>query len=101
LEKKENSFYNFLFATILLGIIFLLLQFYEYTNCPFNINDSGYGSTFFLLTGFHGLHVLVGTVLLLITLLRVVSKKKIKELTAENHLGLECAAYYWHFVDIV
>ena len=86
-----------LYITISLGALFTSLQFYEYVNCVFNISDSVYGSLFYLTTGFHGVHVIVGTLLLGVSLIRLLNN----ELTPGHHIGLECAIYYWHFVDIV
>jgi len=83
--------------TILLGVGFTLLQGYEYLECSFTIADSAYGSCFFLATGFHGLHVLLGTLLLLVMLVRVSSL----HFTFSRHLGFVFACWYWHFVDVV
>jgi heme/copper-type cytochrome/quinol oxidase subunit 3 len=84
-------------ATIGYGLIFSLIQYYEYLEAPFNINDSIYGSLFFMLTGFHGAHVFVGSVFLIICFFRQVSY----HFLAKQHIGFECAIYYWHFVDVV
>lgn len=90
-----------LFLTILLGAIFIGLQAYEYLHAYVDLNlrlDSGiYGSTFYLLTGFHGLHVTVGAIMLTVMLFRVFAG----HFDAENHFGFEAAAWYWHFVDVV
>lgn len=90
-----------LFLTILLGAIFIALQAYEYLHAYADLNlrlDSGiYGSTFYLLTGFHGLHVTVGAIMLTVMLFRVFAG----HFDAENHFGFEAAAWYWHFVDVV
>jgi|TARA_B100000780_G_scaffold44609_1_gene27734 heme/copper-type cytochrome/quinol oxidase subunit 3 len=83
--------------TIGLAIFFLILQGYEYTSGPFNISDSAYGSVFFLLTGFHGFHVFIGTCFLTICLIRFY----FKNFTQNRHFGFEAAAWYWHFVDVV
>jgi cytochrome c oxidase subunit 3 len=88
---------NYLIYTIFLGVIFTLCQLMEYMECPFSINDSTYGSIFFMSTGFHGLHVIVGSVLLFIGLLRAYRR----DFTSNQHVGFELAAWYWHFVDIV
>jgi len=83
--------------TILLGVLFSILQGFEYVEAPFSISDSVYGSTFFIATGFHGLHVIIGSTFLIVNLFRL---KNIKR--REEHLtGFECAAWYWHFVDVV
>lgn len=83
--------------TIMLGLLFTEIQFYEYLTAPFNISDSIFGSTFFLTTGFHGLHVLVGTIFLIVALIRTF----LYHFTRQHHIGLESAIWYWHFVDVV
>jgi len=84
-----------LYWTLIFGFYFTCCQIFEYVTCPFSINDSVYGSIFFMSTGFHGLHVLVGTIFLLVCFFRL------EKFTSTRHLGFECAAYYWHFVDVV
>nr|YP_636912.1 cytochrome c oxidase subunit III [Lophiomus setigerus]UIP57063.1 cytochrome c oxidase subunit III [Lophius litulon]BAC23287.1 cytochrome c oxidase subunit III [Lophiomus setigerus] len=86
-----------LFLTILLGLYFTVLQALEYYEAPFTLADSVYGSTFFIATGFHGLHVIIGTTFLAVTLLRQV----FHHFTSSHHFGFEAAAWYWHFVDVV
>ena len=90
-----------LFATILLGATFMGFQAYEYMHAYSELNlklTSGiYGSTFFLLTGFHGFHVTVGAIMLSVMLYRVLRG----HFTPEHHFGFEGAAWYWHFVDVV
>jgi len=81
----------------MLGIYFTILQAFEYTEAPFTISDRVYGTTFFVSTGFHGLHVLIGTTFLLINIIRIINK----QLRAHHHFRFEAAAWYWHFVDIV
>nr|YP_010586399.1 cytochrome c oxidase subunit III [Nothopsyche ruficollis]UZZ44187.1 cytochrome c oxidase subunit III [Nothopsyche ruficollis] len=96
----ENNFSQTtisLMITVLLGIYFSLLQAYEYNEAPFTISDSVYGTSFFMATGFHGLHVLIGTIFLLISLIRHLNF----QFSSTHHFGLEAAAWYWHFVDIV
>jgi cytochrome c oxidase subunit 3 len=92
----------FLAITVLLGVTFLFLQGYEYMHAYDDLGlrlDSGvYGNTFYLLTGFHGLHVTIGALILLVMLLRIVIKD---HFTAEHHFGFQAAAWYWHFVDVV
>jgi len=83
--------------TVLLGIFFTLLQGYEYFECSFTIADSAYGSCFFLATGFHGLHVLLGTLFLSVMLARVSAS----HFSCSRHLGFIFACWYWHFVDVV
>nr|AMW67896.1 cytochrome c oxidase subunit III [Heterosmylus sp. YW-2016] len=86
-----------LFFTVVLGIYFSILQGYEYMEASFTISDSVYGSTFFMATGFHGLHVLIGTTFLLICLIRQINH----HFSKNHHFGFEAAAWYWHFVDVV
>jgi cytochrome c oxidase subunit 3 len=83
--------------TILLAIAFTLFQAYEYVNSKVTIADSIYGSTLFMATGFHGLHVIIGTTLLTVMLIRLYKG----HFTREHHFGFEAAAWYWHFVDVV
>nr|YP_010735838.1 cytochrome c oxidase subunit III [Phytomastax pentaspinula]WEL32810.1 cytochrome c oxidase subunit III [Phytomastax pentaspinula] len=86
-----------LMLTVILGLYFTLLQGYEYWESPFTISDSIYGSTFFLATGFHGIHVIIGTTFLLICLIR----HYYNHFSNNHHFGFEAAAWYWHFVDVV
>jgi cytochrome c oxidase subunit 3 len=83
--------------TVFLGCFFLCVQMLEYAEAPFTISDSVYGSTFFLTTGFHGFHVFIGTIFLLVCLVRLYNQ----EFTREHHVGFESAIWYWHFVDVV
>jgi len=83
--------------TVILGVIFTGTQAYEYTQATFGFTDGIYSSTFYLATGFHGFHVIVGTIFLAICYVRV----KKGHFTAEQHVGFEAAAWYWHFVDVV
>nr|QIT06411.1 cytochrome c oxidase subunit 3 [Neelides sp. FZ-2019] len=86
-----------LLMTVILGIYFTCLQALEYWEASFSISDSTYGSTFFVATGFHGLHVLIGTTFLIICLTRIYSY----HFSTSHHFGFEAAAWYWHFVDVV
>lgn len=97
IEGNHTQTFQGLFFTILLGIYFSILQAYEYIEAPFTIADSIYGSTFFIATGFHGLHVLIGTTFLLICLIRHTKN----HFSKNHHFGFEAAAWYWHFVDVV
>ncbi|WP_206932077.1 cytochrome c oxidase subunit 3 [Roseococcus thiosulfatophilus] len=84
--------------TVLLGLIFTGLQAWEYAVAPFPFRDGGvYPSVFFLATGFHGFHVIVGTIFLAVCLFRAIAG----HFTPEKHFGFEAAAWYWHFVDVV
>lgn len=86
-----------LYLTIILGIVFSMFQGFEYIEAPFSIADSAFGSTFFMSTGFHGLHVLIGSIFLAISLIRLITFIN----SPEHRIGFECAAWYWHFVDVV
>nr|WCH57635.1 cytochrome c oxidase subunit 3 [Hypnea wynnei] len=86
-----------LFLTILLAIIFTAFQAYEYNMADFRLADGIYGSTFYMATGFHGFHVLVGTISLSVCFKRLTNY----QLTQEHHFGFESSAWYWHFVDVV
>jgi cytochrome c oxidase subunit 3 len=86
-----------LILTILLGICFTCVQAYEYSHAAFGFKGSIYGSTFFMATGFHGFHVIIGTIFLIVCLIRAY----LGQFTPRQHLGFEFAAWYWHFVDVV
>ena len=83
--------------TVLLGMVFTLLQAYEYSHAAFTYDGTLYGSAFFMATGFHGAHVVIGTIFLAICLIRLL----MGGMSADKHLGFEFAAWYWHFVDVV
>nr|YP_010946627.1 cytochrome c oxidase subunit III [Margattea nimbata]WGO57345.1 cytochrome c oxidase subunit III [Margattea nimbata] len=97
LHNNFNQTFQALFFTILLAIYFTILQAYEYIEAPFTIADSIYGSTFFMATGFHGLHVIIGTTFLIMCLMR----HSLLHFSSFHHFGFEAAAWYWHFVDVV
>lgn len=97
IENNYTQTSQRLFITIILGIYFTILQAYEYIEAPFTIADSVYGSTFFLATGFHGLHVIIGTIFLIICFFRHLNN----HFSRNHHFGFEAAAWYWHFVDVV
>ena len=86
-----------LVLTVALGVLFSFVQLYEYLHAPFAFRESIYGATFFMATGFHGFHVLVGTIFLIVCLARAVAG----DFTPKKHFGFEAAAWYWHFVDVV
>ncbi len=86
-----------LWLTIILGAVFSMVQAYEYEHAQFGLDDSIYGATFFMATGFHGFHVLVGTIFLIVCLARTYKG----DFTSKQHFGFEAAAWYWHFVDVV
>ena len=100
-ESRRGSVVFWMFATILLGFVFLGFQAYEYMHAYKDLNlklSSGvFGSTFFMLTGFHGFHVTVGAIMLAVVLFRILKG----HFTSENHFAFEAAAWYWHFVDVV
>uniref|UniRef100_UPI003002C7E9 cytochrome c oxidase subunit III n=1 Tax=Theopompa ophthalmica TaxID=2908871 RepID=UPI003002C7E9 len=97
LENNYMQATQGLIFTIMLGVYFTMLQLYEYYEAPFTIADSIFGSTFFVATGFHGLHVIIGTSFLIICMLRLTYM----HFTSHHHFGFEAAAWYWHFVDVV
>jgi len=102
LAGDRKKFNLWLTVTVLLGMIFLVLQVMEYREAynhfGLTLNSGVYGSTFFMLTGFHGFHVFMGMTMLLIQLLRSVIGK---QFTATDHFGFEASSWYWHFVDVV
>lgn len=96
LGSKRNACLS-LIVTLLLATFFTSLQAFEYITAPFSISDGVYGSTFYMTTGFHGIHVVIGTIFLGVCLLRILCD----HFTREHHFGFEAAAWYWHFVDVV
>jgi len=86
-----------LVLTIILALIFTLLQCYEYVESLIRISDSVYGSTFFVMTGFHGFHVIIGSTFLIVCLIRII----LNQFYIKDSVGLECSIWYWHFVDVV
>ena len=101
LANRRGALKFWLLATVLLGFTFLGCQGYEYLHAYRDLNlklTSGiYGSTFFMLTGFHGFHVTIGAIILTVIWFRVLNG----HFTPQNHFGFEGAAWYWHFVDVV
>jgi len=97
LEGDRKGLVTGLTLTFLLGMSFTACQAYEYSHAPFVLTGGIYPSVFFLATGFHGFHVIVGTIFLIVCTLRA----KDGQFTPERHFGLEAAAWYWHFVDVV
>nr|YP_008378936.1 cytochrome c oxidase subunit 3 [Cercopithecus albogularis]AGM47430.1 cytochrome c oxidase subunit 3 [Cercopithecus albogularis] len=97
MNNNRKQMTQALLITTLLGIYFTMLQISEYFEAPFTISDGIYGSTFFIATGFHGLHVIIGSTFLLICLIR----QLLYHFTSSHHFGFEAAAWYWHFVDVV
>ena len=86
-----------LWLTIILGLCFTSLQAYEYIHAPFAFKGLNYGAAFFMATGFHGFHVIIGTIFLTVNLIRAYRG----DFTPRQHFGFEAAAWYWHFVDVV
>lgn len=97
MEGNRNNSLQGLLLTVRLGGYFTYLQALEYIEAPFRIADRIYGTTFFVATGFHGLHVFIGTTFLLICLIRT----WLHHFSSGHHFGFEAAAWYWHFVDVV
>lgn len=98
IENENKKFNFFLLLTIFLGLIFTFLQVLEYLNSFFSIRDSTFGTSFFVLTGFHGIHVIVGTLFLISVFYRSL-KNMIS--SSKNFLRFELSSWYWHFVDVV
>jgi len=97
LEGDRKGMLNGLALTILLGLLFSCVQAYEYSNAAFGFKDGIYASTFYMATGFHGFHVLVGTIFLIVCFFRGFKG----HFKPDHHFGFEAAAWYWHFVDVV
>jgi len=97
LEGDRKGLKYGLILTIALGALFSCVQAFEYSHAAFGFKGNIYGATFFMATGFHGFHVLVGTIFLLVCLFRTYAG----HFTPKQHLGFEFAAWYWHFVDVV
>nr|YP_009454511.1 cytochrome c oxidase subunit III [Gonopsis affinis]AUF71506.1 cytochrome c oxidase subunit III [Gonopsis affinis] len=97
MNNNFNETNKSLIMTVMLGVLFTMLQMYEYKEAKFCISDSIYGSCFFMMTGFHGLHVMIGTLFLAVCLMRHLKC----HFSMNHHFGFEAAAWYWHFVDVV
>nr|AAD30659.1 cytochrome oxidase subunit 3 [Physarum polycephalum]AAD30660.1 cytochrome oxidase subunit 3 [Physarum polycephalum] len=97
LRNKKQIAIESLIATIVLALVFTAIQMYEYRHAPFSISDGIYGSVFYMLTGFHGIHVLIGTIFICVQFVRLTKD----HLLSNSHLGFEACAWYWHFVDVV
>ena len=96
-EDNREDVKNGLIISVLLGVLFTGFQAYEYSHAAFGLAGNIYGANFFMATGFHGFHVVIGTIFLFVCYLRV----RRGHFTAERHIGFEAAAWYWHFVDVV
>ncbi len=97
LHNDRRSTKLALIFTVVLGALFTCVQAYEYSHADFAFSGNIFGATFFMATGFHGFHVLIGTIFLLVCLIRTFAG----QFTPRQHLGFEFAAWYWHFVDVV
>ncbi|MGZ5803842.1 MAG: cytochrome c oxidase subunit 3 [Xanthobacteraceae bacterium] len=97
LEDDREGLKWGLICTIILGLTFTCVQAYEYSHAAFNYSGNIYGATFFMATGFHGAHVIIGSIFLIVCLIRALAG----QFTPTQHLGFEFAAWYWHFVDVV
>ena len=97
LKNKNSDTQKWLIVTALLGITFLICQLFEYFNLPFGLTDNLFASTFYALTGFHGLHVTLGTLMILIISWQ--TRPKEGRITNQNMFPLEAVELYWHFVD--
>jgi cytochrome c oxidase subunit 3 len=97
IHDDRNGLKQGLWLTIVLGFIFSCIQAYEYSHAEFGIAGNVYGATFFMATGFHGFHVIVGTIFLAVCLFRAYRG----DFSPRQHFGFEAAAWYWHFVDVV
>ncbi|WP_289080895.1 cytochrome c oxidase subunit 3 [uncultured Sulfitobacter sp.] len=96
-ENNRQDVKSGLLISILLGALFTVFQAYEYSHAAFGFSGNIYGATFFMATGFHGFHVIIGTIFLFVCLMRAYAG----HFTQEQHVGFEAAAWYWHFVDVV
>ena len=96
-ENNRKDMANGLILAVVLGAIFTVLQAYEYGHAAFGFAGNIYGANFFMATGFHGFHVIIGTIFLFVCYLRL----RAGHFTPEKHIGFEAAAWYWHFVDVV
>ena len=97
LHGDRKGLINGLWLTVLLGLSFTCVQAYEYAHATFTYSGHIYGATFFMATGFHGAHVIIGSIFLIVCLIRAYAG----HFSPTQHLGFEFAAWYWHFVDVV
>jgi len=97
IEGDRKGAKQALWLTVALGLLFTACQAFEYSHAAFNYAGNIYGATFFMATGFHGFHVIVGTIFLAVCLIRLYKG----DFTPQQHFGFEAAAWYWHFVDVV
>jgi cytochrome c oxidase subunit 3 len=97
IHGDRKGFKQGLWVTVVLGLLFSALQAYEYSHATFGFAGNIYGATFYMATGFHGFHVIIGTIFLAVCLWRAY----LGDFTPKQHFGFEAAAWYWHFVDVV
>jgi cytochrome c oxidase subunit 3 len=96
-ENNRKDMAHGLLLACVLGLLFTFFQAYEYSHAAFGFAGNLYGANFFMATGFHGAHVIIGTIFLFVCYLRV----RAGHFTPDSHIGFEAAAWYWHFVDVV
>jgi cytochrome c oxidase subunit 3 len=96
-ENNRKDMATGLILAVLLGMLFTVFQVYEYSHAAFGFSGNIYGANFFMATGFHGFHVVVGTIFLFVCYMRL----RAGDFTPQKHVGFEAAAWYWHFVDVV
>jgi cytochrome c oxidase subunit III len=94
---NRTGLIRWLFISIVLGLTFLVMQMYDYSQLPFSSGDTIYGTTFYTLTGFHGAHVAGGIIFMMVMLVRSMAG----QFSASRHEAVEACSFYWHFVDIV
>jgi cytochrome c oxidase subunit 3 len=94
---NRTALIRWLFISIALGLVFLVMQMYDYSQLPFSSGDTIYGTTFYTLTGFHGAHVAGGIIFMMVILVRSMAG----QFSASRHEGVEACSFYWHFVDVV
>nr|QHF16908.1 cytochrome c oxidase subunit III [Therioaphis trifolii] len=97
LNNNKSKSLIFMNLTIILSIYFLILQMIEYNEATFTFSDSIFGSSFYMATGFHGMHVIIGTIFLLMNMIRMIKM----HMSFLHHISFELAAWYWHFIDII
>ena len=96
-ENNRKDLENGLILSVVLGVWFTAFQIYEYSHATFGFAGNIYGANFYMATGFHGFHVLIGSIFLVVCWLRA----RAGHFTPTQHIGFEAAAWYWHFVDVV
>ncbi len=96
-KGDRTGLIRWLFVSIVLGLVFLTAQMYDYSQLPFGSGDTIYGTTFYTLTGFHGAHVAGGIIFMMVVLVRSLAG----QFSASRHEAVEACSFYWHFVDIV